>query len=60
MENSLQLISRAISMSKMETFRAYKAMEEDETEEKRMNKTIINNKMDILYYIEWNYTNWKH
>ena len=36
-ENSLQLISRAISMSKMENFRAYIRMEEDETEEKRMN-----------------------
>ena len=36
-ENSQQLISRAISMSKMENFRAYKRMEEDETEEKRMN-----------------------
>ena len=33
-ENSQQLISRAISMSKMEIFRAYKRMEEDETEEK--------------------------
>ena len=36
-ENSQQLISRAISMSKMENFRAYKRMEEDEAEEKRMN-----------------------
>ena len=36
-ENSQQLISRAILMSKMENFRAYKRMEEDETEEKRMN-----------------------
>ena len=36
-ENSQQLISRAISMSKMENYRAYKRMEEDETEEKRMN-----------------------
>ena len=36
-ENSQQLISRAISMSKMENFRAYKRIEEDETEEKRMN-----------------------
>ena len=36
-ENSLQLISRAISMSKMGNFRAYKRMEEDGTEEKRMN-----------------------
>ena len=36
-ENSQQLISRAISMSKMENSRAYKRMEEDETEEKRMN-----------------------
>ena len=36
-ENWQQLISRAISMSKMENFRAYKRMEEDETEEKRMN-----------------------
>ena len=35
-ENSQQLISRAISMSKMENFHAYKRMEEDETEEKRM------------------------
>ena len=36
-EKSLQLISRAISMSKMENVRAYKRMEEDETEEKGMN-----------------------
>ena len=36
-ENLQQLISRAISMSKMENFRAYKRTEEDETEEKRMN-----------------------
>ena len=36
-ENSQQLISRAISMSKMENSRAYKRMEEDDTEEKRMN-----------------------
>ena len=36
-ENSQQLISRAISMSNMENFRAYKRMEEDKTEEKRMN-----------------------
>ena len=36
-ENSQQLISRAISMSKMVNFRAYKRMEEDETEEKIMN-----------------------
>ena len=36
-ENSQQLISRAISMSKMENSRAYKRMEEDETEEMRMN-----------------------
>ena len=36
-KNLQQLISRAISMSKMENFRAYKRMEEDETEEKRMN-----------------------
>ena len=35
-ENSQQLISRAISMSKMENSRAYKRMEEDDTEEKRM------------------------
>ena len=35
-ENSQQLISRTISMSKMENFRAYKRIEEDETEEKRM------------------------
>ena len=35
-ENSQQLISRAISMSKTENFRAYKRMEEDETEGKRM------------------------
>ena len=36
-ENSQQLISRAISMSKIEFSRAYKRMEEDETEEKRLN-----------------------
>ena len=36
-ENSQQLILRAISMSKMENFRAYKRIGEDETEEKRMN-----------------------
>ena len=36
-ENSQQLISLAISMSKMENFRAYKRKEEDETEEKRIN-----------------------
>ena len=36
-KNSQQLISRAISMSKMGNFRAYKRMEEDGTEEKRMN-----------------------
>ena len=36
-EYSQQLISRAISMSKMENSRAYKRMEEDDTEEKRMN-----------------------
>ena len=36
-ENSQQLISRAISMSKIENSRAYKRMEEDETEEKKMN-----------------------
>ena len=36
-ENSQQLISRAISMSKMENSRAYKRMEEDETKEKWMN-----------------------
>ena len=36
-ENSQQLISRAISMSKMENSRAYKRMEEDDTEEKIMN-----------------------
>ena len=36
-ENSQQLISRAISMSKTENSRAYKRMEEDETEEKCMN-----------------------
>ena len=35
--NSQQLISRAISMSKIESSRAYKRIEEDETEEKRMN-----------------------
>ena len=36
-ENSQQLISRAISMSKIENSRAYKRMEEDEAKEKRMN-----------------------
>ena len=36
-ENSQRLISRAISMSKIENSRAYKRMEEDDTEEKRMN-----------------------
>ena len=36
-ENSQQLISRAISMRKVENSRAYKRMEEDETKEKRMN-----------------------
>ena len=36
-ENSQQLISRAISMSKMKRSRAYRRMEENETEEKRMN-----------------------
>ena len=36
-ENSQQLISRAISMSKMEKFRACKSMEDNEIEEKRMN-----------------------
>ena len=36
-ENSQQLISRAISMSKIKNSRAYKRMEEDEIEEKRMN-----------------------
>ena len=36
-ENSQQLISRTISMSKMENIRAHKRIEEDETEEKRMN-----------------------
>ena len=36
-ENPQQLTSRAISMSKIENSRAYKRMEEDETEEKRMN-----------------------
>ena len=36
-ENSQQLISRAISMSKMENSRAHKRMEEDDTEEKRIN-----------------------
>ena len=37
-ENSQQLSSRAISMSKMENSRAYKSIEEDETEEKRRNR----------------------
>ena len=36
-ENSQQLISRAISMSKTENSRAYKRKEEDEPKEKRMN-----------------------
>ena len=36
-ENSPKLISRAISMSKMENYRAYKRMEEDKPKEKRMN-----------------------
>ena len=36
-KDTQQLISRAISMSKMENFHAYKRMEEDESEEKRMN-----------------------
>ena len=36
-ENSQQLISRAISISKMENFRAYKRVEEDKTKEKRTN-----------------------
>ena len=36
-ENSQQLISRAISMSEIENSRAFKRMEEDETEEKRIN-----------------------
>ena len=36
-ENSQQLISRAISMSKMKNSRVYKRMEGDETEKKRMN-----------------------
>ena len=36
-EKSQQLISRAISMSKMGNFHTYKRMEEDGTEEKRMN-----------------------
>ena len=35
--NSQQLISRAISMSKIGNYRAYKRMEKDETEEERMN-----------------------
>ena len=36
-ENSQQLISRAISMSKIENFRVFKRMEEDKTEEKIIN-----------------------
>ena len=36
-ENSQQLISRAISMSKMKKSRTYRRMEENETGEKRMN-----------------------
>ena len=36
-ENSQQSITRAISMSETENSRAYKRMEEDKTEEKRMN-----------------------
>ena len=36
-KNSQQLISGAIPMSKMENSRAYKRLEEDDTEEKRMN-----------------------
>ena len=36
-ENSQQLISRAISVSKTENSRSYKRKEEDETKEKRMN-----------------------
>ena len=36
-KNSQQTISRAISMSKMKNSSVYKRMEEDETEEKRMN-----------------------
>ena len=35
-KNLQPLISRAISMSKTENVRAYKRMEEDETEEKRI------------------------
>ena len=35
--NSQQSISRILSMSKIENSCAYKRMEEDETEEKRMN-----------------------
>lgn len=35
-------------------------MEEDETEEREWTETIINNKINIAYYIELNYTNWKH
>ena len=41
----------------MEKFRAYKRMEEDESEEKRMNETIVNNKINIAYYIYLNDTN---
>ena len=44
-------------MSKMENVCAYKSMEEDETEEKRMNGDNTNNIINIAYYIELNYTN---
>ena len=44
-------------MSKMENSRAYKRMEEDDTEEKRMDGEKINNKINIAYYIELKYTN---
>ena len=44
-------------MRKMENFRAYKRMEEDETEEKRMNGDNSYKNINIAYCIELNYTN---
>ena len=40
-------MSRAIFMNKIENYRAYKRMEEDEVEE-----MIMNNNINIAYYID--------
>lgn len=43
-------------MNKIVNSRGYKRVEGDEVEEKRMNEKIINNNINITYYIYLNYT----